>query len=466
MMRSLSGLLSSLQLQLLDEKTDLLFKNRTKFKTAEALLCYEQRLLDDERLLNACIEEYGMILHTPQISYIPKEILDRFTNYPVVVVAYSAATKSVLLGVMPEMRDVNIMTDAYRVEKCLVPIYYYVKHRTAQFGKPDFISVLPITDTWEFVVQEAVALGAADITLTVTANGAKVYYNVRKRKVHSRRVLSSNDVEEIVRKLATDGNATIANLDAEPRYFGVRVNSANRGRVCINRTYYGPLCTTRLLPNSLFTTTMESLNLDTAVIKFIRKLVLSREKGLRLFIGETFSGKNTTILSALRELVELDKYKIVSLEQPVELLVDGIEQINCETDEEFRLNADSLLRQNPDIVYFTEITARTAKSILEQSNTGKVVFSTIHANSIADVFFRLHDITGFTMDRLILNIHSLIYQELVRDEKTDTIAPINRCVYISEEIRMSLLGKSFDEVYATIKSFEDDWEKGEYRWLD
>ena len=184
-----------------------------------------------------------------------------------------------------------------------------------------------------------------------------------------------------------------------------------------------------------------------------------------MFIGETFSGKNTTILAALREIVELDMYKIVSLEQPVELLVDGIEQINCETDDEFRKNADSLLRQNPDVEYFTEITARTARSIMEQANTGKVVFSTIHANSIADVFFRLQDITGFPIDRLILNVHSLIYQELVRDEARDMIFPVNRCVYITDEIRAELLGKSFGEVYGYIKKLEDDWTNGEYRWV-
>lgn len=465
MMRSLSGHLTATNLNLVDEKTSLIFKDRTQFVTPEALLIHQQRLLDDDVLLDLCNEEYGLILNTPRVDYISKEILEKFREYPVVVIRYVASTSTVYLGVMPEFDKVEIFTDRYKVKLCRVPIYYYVHYRTVQFGTPDFIMELPVTDIWDFIIQEALTLGAADITLTTTRKGAEVYYNVRKKKVHSRRTLSKDSVSSIVQNLATSGGATMGSLDAKPRYFGINLNRANRGRVCINKTYYGMLCTTRVLPNDLFDKTLEDLNVEPHAAAFIRKYVLSREKGLRLFIGETFSGKNTTILSALRELVLTDKYKIVSLEQPVEILVDGIEQINCETDDEFQWNADSLLRQNPDIEYFTEITARTAKSIMEQSNTGKVVFSTIHANSIADVFFRLQDVTKFPIDRLILNVHSLIYQQLERDEATDTIRPVNRCVYISDEIRAELLGKSFGEVFLYIKQLEEDWVNGNYRWV-
>ena len=85
----------------------------------------------------------------------------------------------------------------------------------------------------------------------------------------------------------------------------------------------------------------------------------------------------------------------------MEILVDGIVQINTETEEMFAKNADSLLRQNPDIVYFTEITEKTAYSILKQSNTSKAVFSSVHANSIADVVSRLMDITSVDSDRIV-----------------------------------------------------------------
>lgn len=465
MIKSLNGLLSSSDAELIDSKTSLLFSKREDFVTPETYLIHQQRLLDDDKLLDICTEEYGRILSTPRVEYVARDIMDAFREYPVVVISLDASTSTVTLGTIPEFGKVQIFSDRYRIKKIPVPIYYYIEHRTRQFGKPDFLQDLPSTDVWDFVVQEACVLGAADITLTSNKNGAEVYYNVRKRKEHSRRVIGRGDATEIIQTLATQGGATMGDLSARPRYFSIDVNRNYRGRVCVNKTYWGMLCTIRMLSNELFETTLEQLNLEPHVIDFIRKLMLSREKGLRLFIGETFSGKNTSILSALKELVDLDKYKIVSLEQPVELLVDGIEQINCETDEEFALNADSLLRQNPDIEYFTEITARTARAIMEQANTGKVVFSTIHANSIADVFFRLQDITGFSIDRLLLNVHSLVYQELVRDESKDAIYPVNRCVYIDDELRANLLGKSFGEVYETILALEKDWENGKYRWV-
>ena len=138
-------------------------------------------------------------------------------------------------------------------------------------------------------------------------------------------------------------------------------------------------------------------------------------------------------------------------------MVDGIEQIDAETDEEFEMNADSLLRQNPDIVYFTEITARTAASIIKQANTSKAVFTSVHANSISDVLSRLQDITSASADRLILTLQSCVYQELVRDEERDEIYPINRCVYFSDELKMRLYGKSIAEMKMILQEVENQW---------
>lgn len=465
MMSKLPGLLPATDLYMIQDKTELMFDDPGKFKTPEALIIHQQRMLDDETLLDICTQEYNTLLYTPKLSYVPKDVIDFFKDYPVVVISYTVATQTVELGVLPEMQVLNMFTGAYSVRYIAVPIYYYVEVREQQFGRPDFLSPLPAVDLWEFIVEEALRLDASDITLTTTRTGAEVYYNVRKRKVHSRRVMMGAEVKDIIDILASSANSTLADLTAKPRYFGVHLNKNNRGRVCINKTIHGMLATIRVLPNDIFNKTLEDLNIEPHAAKFIRVNMLKREKGLRLFIGETMSGKNTTILASLRELVETDLYKIVSLEQPVEIIVDGIEQINCETDEEFALNADSLLRQNPDIEYFTEITARTAGAILQQANTGKMVFSTIHANSIHDVFFRLQDITGFPLDRLLLNVHSLCWQELVRDDATDTVRPVNICFYMTDELRSELFGTSFKQVFDRMKEYEDRWVAGNYDWI-
>lgn len=465
MMMRLQGHMSSTDYNMVCEKTKLMFGDQSKFKTPEALIVYQQRMVDPGILLDLCSQEYNQILYTPKASYVPKEVLDFFAKYSVVVISYSPKDNMVELGTLPELAVQDMYSGRYQVKWIAVPIYYYCELREKQYGRPDFYNDLPAKDLWDLVVEEALHLDAADITLTTTRNGAEVYYNVRKRKVRSRRHMLKAEVMDVIKIISSGANATLAEVTAKPKYFGVDLNKNNRGRVCINKTYYGMLVTVRVLSNDTFNKTLEQLNIEEHSAKFIRQYMLKREKGLRLFVGETMSGKNTTILAALRELVELDRYKIVSLEQPVEILVDGIEQINCETDEEFALSADSLLRQNPDIEYFTEITARTAQAILMQANTGKMVFSTIHANSLHEVFFRLQDITGYSIDRLLLNVHSLCWQELVRDEADDTIHPINKCFYMSDELRSKLLGTSFKEVFDEMKIYEDNWSNGDYMWV-
>ena len=225
----------------------------------------------------------------------------------------------------------------------------------------------------------------------------------------------------------------------------------------MNKTYHGWSITIRVLPDDYLETSLEDLNIKPNACKFIRDYVLSDEKGLRLFIGETMSGKNTTILSSLIELVGRDRYKIVSVESPVEILVQGLIQINAETEELFAKNADSLLRQNPDIVYFTEITEKTAYSIIKQSNTSKAVFSSVHANSIADVISRLMDITGVDSDRIVQTLQSCVYQILVRDEETDTVHPVNRCVHFDAELKSKLYGKPLHDKHRILEEIESAW---------
>lgn len=457
MMQSLVGIISAIESRMIDEKTSIRFKDKTKFRTPEALIIHEQNILDADRLLEACQREYNLILTTPKTSYVPKEILQVFKDYNVVVINFNASKGSVTLGMLPEHSDQVILSDKYKIDRVLVPIYYYVEHRTRQYHEPDFLADLPIRDKWDFIKQEAISKGASDITITNVKSGAKVYYNIRKTKVHSKRTLNTEDVDEIAKLLAASAKSTMADESAKPRFFAIDIDQHNRGRVVINKTYYGLLVTIRVLPNTVLDKSLEDLNIEPNTCEFIRQTVLSDDKGLRLFIGETMSGKNTTILSALCELVAKDKYKIVSLEQPVEILVDGIEQINAETDEEFELNADSLLRQNPDIVYFTEITARTAKAIMQQSNTAKAVFSSIHANSISDVLFRLQDITGLPLDRIILTLHSCVYQELVRDDATDTVKPYNKCLFFDETLKMELYGKPVAEIIGILRAEETRW---------
>ena len=62
------------------------------------------------------------------------------------------------------------------------------------------------------------------------------------------------------------------------------------------------------------------------------------------------------------------------------------------------------------------------------------------------------------IDRIILTMHSCVYQELVRDDKTDTVKPYNRCVYFSDDLKMRLFGKSIAEVRGILQGMEQRWK--------
>lgn len=458
-MTGLTGILSSTNLGLVNEGTKLRFRDGSKFKTPEALLVWEQRMLPDEQLLKICEREYGHALETPTPAYIASELVQEFRGHNCVPIRYDTREEKIYVGVIPEMQsyipDVR-NTTTVRVE---VPIYYYVQLYERHYGPPDFLYPLPYADKFRIIVEEAISVGASDITITNVAEGAIAYYNCRKKKVRSRRTVQRDDVEKFAEILSMRAKSPIDEINNKPRYFSVKLDMHHRGRVVLNRTYYGRAITIRVLSDDILDTSLEDLNIKPNAAAFIREKMLSREKGLRLFIGETMSGKNTTILSALRELTVLDKYKIVSVESPVETLVEGIEQINADNDEEFAENAASLLRQNPDVVYITEITVHTASDTIQTANTGKVVFSTIHANSISDVLSRLMDITKMPHDRLLLSMHSCVYQELIRDEETDTIKPYNRCLYFSDELKLKLYGKSIGEAKVILQEEEAKWDE-------
>lgn len=454
-MNKLLGVLRASDIDAVKEKTGLRFQEASKFKTPEALILYEQNMLDEIVIKNMCEEEYGCKLETPQQTYIPRDIINSMYGKNCVPISYRVGTNTLVVGVLPEFNGDYIESGNMNIEKVLVPIYYYVKLYTAMYSSPKFLYELPTVDKFSFICQEAINLQVSDITISNTATKAVVYYMCRKTKIHSKRNIEVRDVKDIVDLLMTRAGVSSTETFREPKFFSIRLDMRHRGRVVINRNYYGYMITIRVLSDDLLNTSLEDLNINPKTCEFIRNHVLSREKGLRLFIGETASGKNTTILASLLELVKLDKYKIVSVEQPVEILVDGIEQIDSETDEEFAKNADSLLRQNPDIVYFTEITERTAPSILKQANTGKTVFTSIHANSVADVISRLEDITKFSADRIILSLQSCIYQELVRDEEKDVVYPSNRQVHFSDELKLRLYGKSMAEIRTILSEVEN-----------
>lgn len=459
-MLNLNGILDAKLIHQLADYTSMRFKSPEKYRCAEALGMYEQKILDNSEIFNICQKAAGTLLYEPITSYIPAKILHHFGEYRynssrVVPVAYSPQKHRVTCVYLEDVGKDCITPDGYNVEFLPTTIYYYFTNWLEHYGTHPDLGEVPTKQLFDAIVDEAISLEAMDITFESIGKSARCFFNVRKRKRYSQRILSANNIQDIIKICCKKSPMT--NDSNAPKYVGIDLNDDYRGRVVINKTFSGNAITIRTLPNWAFDKYLEDLNLSRQVVDMIRKNMMNKELGLRLIVGSTASGKNTSNLAILHELIQDDTKKVVSVEMPVEQFLDGVIQINCENEDEFALNVSSLLRQNPDIVYITEIGDTNANEVMTLANTGKVVFSTLHANGCADVIGRLTDITKLSTDKIIQVLHSVVYQELIRDEATDTISPRNKFVYFSRELKNKLYGKPYGEVIKIIQ----EWEGGD-----
>lgn len=449
-----NSLLSATDINNINRAVAVRFSDPHKFRTSDAVIAFEQHMLPEETLFELCNECYEETLINLKPQFISKEIISLFEGFDCVPLKYDIASNTITVGVLPEI-STPILVDNFNIEKVFIPIYSYVQIYTKYYGEPSFLGIIPPLDKFDFIINEAIALGAADITLAQHSTEVSVYYNVRKRKVYSKRSITSKDLEQIVQYIGVQsGVGEMSRSSAIPIYPSLTLNKHYRGRICITRNFFGFVVTIRLLSNDIVIKTLEDLNIDKETCSFIREYMLSDEAGLRLFIGPPMSGKNTSIIVALQEVTTADNKKIVSIESPVETIVPGIEQIPVNTDEEFAENTRSLLRQNPDLCFIAEISEHTALQTTNLANVGLPVFSTIHANSIADVIYRLCDLTKLSPERIILTMHSCVFQELKRVANEDKIIPVTRFLYFSKEIKDKLMGKSLTEIKNILEEAE------------
>jgi type II secretory ATPase GspE/PulE/Tfp pilus assembly ATPase PilB-like protein len=163
-------------------------------------------------------------------------------------------------------------------------------------------------------------------------------------------------------------------------------------RVSTFPTYFGEKVVLRILDPEKKMITLDSIGLSTIQREKVEDII-ARPHGMILLTGPTGSGKTTTLYSMLNAL-DKEKYNIVSLEDPIEYDIKGINQsqVRAELDYTFANGLRSILRQDPDIIMVGEIRDKdTAKLAIQAALTGHLVFSTIHTNSAIGVVPRLID---------------------------------------------------------------------------
>ena len=193
------------------------------------------------------------------------------------------------------------------------------------------------------------------------------------------KIMSSLDIAE--RRLPQDGRMRI------------RVGGKDYDlRVSIMPTVHGEKIVLRLLDKSNLSASLDKLGLDIDTFQQF-KAAVDAPHGLILVTGPTGSGKTTTLYSALNEL-NSPTYNIVTVEDPVEFQIPGINQVPVkkEIGLTFANALRSILRQDPDIVMIGEIRdTETAEIAVEAALTGHQVLSTMHCNDAPGAIARLDD---------------------------------------------------------------------------
>ncbi len=306
--------------------------------------------------------------------------------------------------------------------------------------QPDLNPVIRLVNT--FLI-EAIQQGASDVHFEPTDMGLSIRYRIdgvlQKRHIPPReyqqqiltriKVMAKMDIAE--HRLPQDGRIK---LKVGGREIDFRVSTLP--------IVHGERIVLRILDKGNVQLGLDRIGMPEAVLKAFRKLIHTPE-GIVLVTGPTGSGKTTTLYSALSE-VNAAEMNIVTIEDPVEIRLPGISQMNVnrKIELDFSKGLRHILRQDPDVIMIGEIRDReTAEIAIQSSLTGHLVLSTLHTNDAPSALTRLADM-GIEPYLLASSILGVLAQRLVR-----RICPYCKTGYIPSKEELQELGLKKEEVH-------------------
>ena len=282
-------------------------------------------------------------------------------------------------------------------------------------GLQNLVQDAPITRALNAILDYAAQSRASDIHIEPREHELKIRYridgilqetmtlpkNIEPALISRIKILSNLRIDE--HRIPQDGQFQIASNGREIDL-----------RIAISPVVWGEQVVIRLLDKSGTVLTLESLGFRGRAARLINEGI-HKPHGMTLSTGPTGSGKSTTLYAVVQELNDVS-INIVTLEDPVEYKMDGINQIQVNGDVglTFASGLRSILRQDPNVVLVGEIRDKeTADLAVQAALTGHVVLSTIHTNSAAGVLPRMLDM-GIEPFLIASTINTVIGQRLVR----------------------------------------------------
>ena len=245
------------------------------------------------------------------------------------------------------------------------------------------------------------------------------------------KILSGMDIAEKRRPQDGKIEMRVANISLDIRVSALPVNK-------------GESMVMRFLRKDTLTYDMQSLGLASDTYASILE-DLSKTAGVILMTGPTGSGKTTTLYTFLNQL-NGDDVKIITLEDPVEYQLAGLNQVHVKPEIGFDFSAGlrSVVRQDPDVIMVGEIRDKeTCQIAMQAALTGHLVFSTVHTNDAPSAFTRLLDLG---VEEFLLNaaLISIIAQRLARQLCDHCAVPAVDATALFDEYNLATLARRYE----------------------
>ncbi len=258
----------------------------------------------------------------------------------------------------------------------------------------DMDSEAPVIRLVDRMLTAAARQGASDVHVEPNDRHLMVRFRIdgRLREVEKHPASLAESIASRIKVMA----ALDISESRLPQDGRLRVTAAGRDvdvRVSTSPVTHGESIVLRLLGQSQISLDIKTLGIRPRALSLLLD-ALARPHGIILVTGPTGSGKTTTLYAALSHLRRPD-VKILSVEDPVEIVLDGVNQVQVqpEIDLDYARTLRAFLRQDPDILMVGEIRDKeTADISLRAALTGHLVLSTLHTNSALGAFTRLEDI--------------------------------------------------------------------------
>lgn len=301
-------------------------------------------------------------------------------------------------------------------------------------------------------LKSAVATGASDEHLKV---GYPPF--IRKNGFVKRinlPVLTKETIEEAILEIAPTKikDSILSKYDAD---FMFEIPGCSRFRVNYNRQMGFPGLVIRNIPYKI--PTPDELNLPE-----ILQDVIKHQSGIILVTGPTGSGKSTTLASLIQELSRSSSKHIVTIEDPVEYVFNSQKsivsqrQVEVDTDT-FANGIKYALRQDPDIIFIGEIRDKdTLSAALKASETGHLVFSTLHTNDAVQTINRIVNMyeesnRPIIRKQLAETLKATIAQKLIYSESKEQRYPACEVMVVTPPIKDYMLKDNCDGIYSLLK---------------